>query len=238
MSCRARLDDHEQQARDVYTTLDPELEQAAQDAVRYGMELVDRKMRSRAGREDIPPGQPQVALVALDPRTGAIKALVGGRNYGASQLNHALASRQPGSVFKPFVYAAALDTAVQGGNQIFTAATLLNDQPTTFSFGNQTYQPDDFGHEYMGDVTLRTALAHSLNIATVQLAKEVGYGRVASMPAAGLEDVKPTPAIALGAYRGDSGRYRGGLHHVRQPGRAPRALGHLPSAREQWLAPV
>jgi len=198
---QSRLDDHEQQASAIYTTLDPELEQAAQEAVRYGMELVDRKMRSRAGREDIPPGQPQVALVALDPRTGAIKALVGGRNYGASQLNHALASRQPGSVFKPFVYAAALDTAVQGGNQIFTAATLLNDQPTTFSFGNQTYQPDDFGHEYMGDVTLRTALAHSLNIATVQLAEEVGYGRVASMARrAGLEDVKPTPAIALGAY--------------------------------------
>ena len=65
----------------VYTTLDPELEQAAQEAVRDGMELVDRKLRSRAGREDIPRGQPQVALVALDPHTGAIKALVGGRNY-------------------------------------------------------------------------------------------------------------------------------------------------------------
>jgi penicillin-binding protein 1B len=198
---QSRLDDHEQQARAVYTTLDPELQQAAQQAVREGMELVDRRLRARAGHEAIPRGQPQVALVALDPRTGAIKALVGGRNYGTSQLNHALASRQPGSVFKPFVYAAALDTAVQGGNQIFTAASLLNDQPTTFLFGNRVYQPDNFGHEYMGDVTLRTALAHSLNVATVQLAEEVGYGRVASMARrAGLDGVHPTPSLALGAY--------------------------------------
>ncbi len=198
---QTRLDDHEQEARGVYTTLDPELQRAAQEAARDGMELVDRRLRAHPGREAIPPGQPQVALVALDPRTGAIKALVGGRNYGASQLNHALASRQPGSVFKPFVYAAALDTAVQGGNQIFTPTTMLNDEPTTFFFDNRAYQPDNFRHEYMGDVTLRTALAHSLNSATVELAEEVGYGRVASMARrAGLENVRPTPAIALGAY--------------------------------------
>ena len=80
---------------------------------------------------------PQVALIALDPHTGEIKALVGGRDYATSQLNHVLAMRQPGSVFKPFVYAAALETAVAGGSSIFTPATVVEDEPTTFYFDRQ-----------------------------------------------------------------------------------------------------
>src|SRR5450756_933760 len=75
---------------------------------------------------------PQVALVAIDPHTGEVKALVGGRNYGMSQLNHTLAKRQPGSIFKPFVYATALDTAVEGSPRVFTASTTVADEPTTF----------------------------------------------------------------------------------------------------------
>jgi penicillin-binding protein 1B len=199
---QTRLDDHEKSARYIYTSLDPELQSAAEAAVRMGMENVDQQLRRRKRREGIPPGQPQVALVALDPHTGEVKALVGGRNYGASQLNHALAMRQPGSVFKPFVYAAALDTAVSSGPHIFTPASTLDDSPTTFHFAGQTYTPDNFDHEFMGQVTLRTALAHSLNVATIKLAQEIGYANVVALARrAGLHDpIQPTPAVALGAY--------------------------------------
>jgi len=199
---QSKLDDHEKNSRYIYTTLDPDLQLAAEEAVRIGMENVDQQLKTRRKREAIPAGQPQVALVALDPHTGEVKALVGGRSYGASQLNHALAVRQPGSAFKPFVYAAALDTAIAGGRQIFTPASVLDDSPTTFRFLNQTYTPNNFKQDYMGEVTLRTALAHSLNVATVQLAQEVGYDRVVAMARrAGLNDaIKPTPAVALGAY--------------------------------------
>jgi penicillin-binding protein 1B len=196
-----RMSDNEKHARFVYTTIDPDLQRAAEEAVHLGMAEVDREIR-RQHRKSVPAGQPQVALVALDPRTGEIKALVGGRNYNGSQLNHALAMRQPGSVFKPFVYSAALETAVRNASQIFTPATMLDDTPTTFTFGDQTYMPGNFDNEFMGNVTLRTALAHSLNVATVSLAQQVGYGNVVAVARRlGLnEDIKPTPSVALGAY--------------------------------------
>ncbi len=201
---RSRLDDDpDHEGRNIYTTLDPELQSAAEAAVRMGMEKVDRLLRARKGPASAAAaGQPQVALVALDPRTGEVKALVGGRDYGASQLNRALAMRQPGSVFKPFVYAAALNTAVDGGNTVFTPVSMLSDVPRTFYSGNQIYQPGNFHHEFMGDVTLRDALAHSLNVATVSLASKVGFDKVVQMARrSGLNDaIKPTPAVALGAY--------------------------------------
>ena len=198
---RRNLGENAQEGRNIYTTLDPELQEAADAAVRLGMEKVDRLLR--AGRKTAPQsGQPQVALIALDPKTGAVRALVGGRDYGSSQLNHALAMRQPGSVFKPFVYAAALETAYGGGTSVFTPATLLDDSPSTFESGGQIYQPGNFHHEFMGEVTMRTALAHSLNVATVSLASQVGYGKVVQMARrSGLNDaIQPTPSVALGAY--------------------------------------
>jgi penicillin-binding protein 1B len=94
------------QARSVVTTLDPELQKAAEAAVHTGMEEVDRQLRKRKSPAGLATALPQVALIALDPRTGEIRAVVGGRNYGDSQLNHVLSMRQPGSAFKPFVYAA------------------------------------------------------------------------------------------------------------------------------------
>jgi penicillin-binding protein 1B len=182
----------------VYSTLDPRLQRAALEAVRAGMIGVDRQLRHPG------PGAPapQVALVALDPRTGAIKALVGGRDYNVSQLNHALARRQPGSVFKPFVYAAALRTAERKDVDIFTPATLLDDVPTTFWFAQQPYEPTNFKAQFRGEVTLRHALSKSLNVATIQLAERVGYGSVVDLArSAGLgQDIQPTPAVALGAY--------------------------------------
>ena len=107
-----QVGEHDLQSDYVYTTLDMELQRAAVEAVRIGMQNVDEQLRKRKNSVPIPPGQPQVALIALDPHSGEIKALVGGRDYGSSQLNHTAAERQPGSVFKPFVYAAALNTAV------------------------------------------------------------------------------------------------------------------------------
>jgi penicillin-binding protein 1B len=195
-----RMGDREEHARSVYTTLDPDLQKAGEEAVRMGMKYVDRQLAHR--RPAPPPGQPQVALIALDPRTGEIKALIGGRNYATSQLNRAIRMRQPGSVFKAFVYAAALDTAVDGAQQILTPASVVDDSPTTFRFGRKIYEPANFHDNYMGSVTLRTAFMHSLNIAAVQVAQEVGFDRVVALARrAGLNsNIKPTPAVALGAY--------------------------------------
>ena len=200
----------------IYTTLDPDLQRAAAEAVQIGIKSVDEqvtKMRTRRVRVGkgkqaktevkVTPGpQAQVALVAIDPHTGEVLALVGGRNYGWSQLNHALSRRPVGSVFKPFVYAAALNTALDGDPQnSLTPASLIDDSPTTFTYGDQIYEPRNYKDEYFGTVTARFALAHSLNNATVKLAEQVGYEKVAALAkSAGLTSVKATPAMALGAY--------------------------------------
>lgn len=200
------------QAYRIYTTLDPELQRAAAQAVETGIKLVDdqvTKMRTKKKKigknkyeTTVAPGpQAQVALVAMDPHTGEIKALVGGRNYGMSQLNHALAKRPTGSIFKPFVYAAAVNTGLDGSSTVLTPASTVPDQPSTFTYGDQIYEPRNYKEEYHGDVTLRYALAMSLNNATVKLAEEVGYDKVADLAkAAGIASVKATPAMALGAY--------------------------------------
>jgi len=196
----------------IYTALDPELQKAAAQAVETGIKLVDEqvtKMRTKKVKigknkyeTTVTPGpQAQVALVVMDPHTGEIKALVGGRNYGMSQLNHALAKRPTGSIFKPFVYAAAVNTALDGSTPVLTPASTVPDQPSTFTYGDQIYEPRNYKEEYHGDVTLRYALALSLNNATVKVAEEVGYDKVADLAkAAGITSVKATPAMALGAY--------------------------------------
>jgi len=210
----SRLNEREvnEQSYRIYTTLDPELQRAAAQAVEAGMKLVDdqvtklRTKRVRVGKKKfetkVEPGpQAQVALVAIDPHTGEVLALVGGRNYGFSQLNHAVAKRPTGSVFKPFVYAAAMNTALDGGNPLITPTSMIEDQPTTFSYGDQIYEPRNYKEEYHGEVTTRYALALSLNNATVKLAEQVGYDKVADLAkGAGITSVKPTPAMALGAY--------------------------------------
>jgi penicillin-binding protein 1B len=196
----------------IYTTLDPELQRVAAQAVEVGMKLVDdqitklRTKKKKIGKNKyettVTPGpQAQVAVIAMDPHTGEIKALVGGRNYGASQLNHALSKRPTGSIFKPFVYAAAVNTALDGSTSVITPASVVSDQASTFSYGDQIYEPRNYKEEYHGDVTLRYALALSLNNATVKLAEQVGYDKVADLAkSAGIASVKATPAMALGAY--------------------------------------
>ena len=196
----------------IYTALDPQLQRSAALAVETGIKLVDdqiTKMRTRKkkiGKNKyettvLPGPQAQVALVAMDPHTGEIKALVGGRNYGMSQLNHALAKRPTGSIFKPFVYAAAVNTALDGSSAVLTPASTVPDQASTFTYGDQIYEPRNYKEEYHGDVTLRYALALSLNNATVKVAEEVGYDKVADLAKnAGIASVRATPAMALGAY--------------------------------------
>src|SRR6059058_510397 len=195
----------------VYTTLDPALERDAVSAVEAGMKNVDTLLAKRYDKwkrelakkgSDEPVPQVQVALVALDPRNGEIKAVVGGRDYGQSQLNHALAHRQPGSVFKPFVYAAAFDNAVDNVQPILTPATTVDDEPTTFEFDGKGYTPNNYNERFMGRVTGRDALTNSLNVATVKVAELIGYGRVVQVARKmGLGmNIQPTPSVALGAY--------------------------------------
>jgi penicillin-binding protein 1B len=194
--------DFQSNAYRIYTTVDMRLQRAATEAVRIGMVGVDEQIKKQHRFKGQTPPSPQVALVALDPHTGEVKALVGGRNYGMSQLNHVLARRQPGSIFKPFVYAAALETGINGSSHVLTASTTVVDEPTTFYFDNQEYSPKNFTKTYSGTVTLRYALAHSLNVPTVKVGELAGFEAVVQMAnRAGMNyKIRPTPAVALGAY--------------------------------------
>lgn len=196
----------------VYTTLDVSLQKAAAEAVEIGGKEIDQqitKLRTRrvkVGKNKwetkiLPGPTAQVALVALDPHTGEVLALVGGRNYGTSQLNHAVAKRPTGSIFKPFVYAAAMNNAVTNEQPLFTPATLVDDSPTAFINGDDVYTPRNFRETYYGQIPAQFALAHSLNNATVKVAEMVGYQKVAALAkAAGITSVQATPAMALGSY--------------------------------------
>jgi penicillin-binding protein 1B len=215
LSSRYNERDLNEQAFRIYTTLDPDLQRVAAEAVQVGMKEVDaqvQKLRTRKRKVGkgksatvqttvLPGPQAQVALLAMDPHSGEVLALVGGRNYGMSQLNHAVARRPTGSIFKPFVYAAAMNTAISDAEHAVTPASLIEDNPSTFTYGDQIYEPRNYKEEYHGLVTARYALAMSLNNATVKLAEQVGYDRVAELArAAGIQSVKATPAMALGAY--------------------------------------
>ena len=194
--------DFKGQSDRIYTALDLNLQRAAAQAIKIGMQNVDDQIKKQRRFKGVTPPLPQCALIALDPHTGEILALVGGRNYGASQLNHVLAKRQPGSIFKPFVYAAAMNTAINGGTRTLTPATTVVDEPTTFWYDGKPYEPSNFGQRFYGVVTLRQALAHSMNVATIKVAEMVGYGAVTSLAhKAGINsDTHATPSVALGSY--------------------------------------
>src|SRR6185436_6983482 len=139
--------------------------------------------------------KPQAALVALDPHTGNVLAMVGGRNYAESQLNRATdARRQPGSTFKPFVYAAAMEDGMSPV-QTFT------DAPREFVYDrNKVYRPANYGGGYsMHDVTMRTGLVKSLNVVTVDIALQTGLARIANLAQRfGLPKPERYPSLALG----------------------------------------
>lgn len=203
-SLQDQFQEHDFQASSyrVYTTLDMDLQRDAAEAVSIGMKDVDERVRRQRRFRGTTPPDAQVALVALDAQTGELRAFVGGRNYGVSQLNHGLARRQPGSAFKPFVYAAALETALSDNRKPITSLTTLLDEPTTFWFDEKPYSPSNFGDEYHGIVSLRQAISKSMNVPTVKLAEMIGYDRVVSVARrAGMNlNIQATPAVALGAY--------------------------------------
>jgi 1A family penicillin-binding protein len=176
----------------VHTTFDRRAQRAAERAVLHGAAQVDAERFLGVGTGD---ASTQGALVALDPNTGAIRALVGGRRIERRGFDRALfAKRQPGSAFKPFVYAAAL----QNG---YTTATLVDDEPVSVQAGNDTWTPANFDDEYGGRITVRQALTRSANAATVRISRDVGIPRVASLAQRlGVQSTLPlVPALALGA---------------------------------------
>jgi penicillin-binding protein 1B len=181
----------------IYTTIDLDLQRAAYAALTKQLAALDKIEAKRFA-----PGTLQAALVAMNAKTGEIVAMVGGRDYSKSQLNRAAnAYRQPGSVFKPFVYATALNTAYDPVPRVITAATTYIDEPKTFTYDNQEYSPGNFGESYShAPVTLRDGLVHSLNVVTVDVAMEVTIGRVMNLAAkAGLpKPPRAYPAMALG----------------------------------------
>jgi len=175
----------------IYTTIDMDLQRAAYAALTKQLAALDKVQAKR-----FEPGTLQAALVAMNAKTGEIVAMVGGRDYSKSQLNRAAdALRQPGSVFKPFVYATALNTAYDPVPRVITPATTYMDEPKTFTYDNQEYSPGNFGETYSHEpVTLREGLVHSLNVVTVEVAMEVTIGRVMTLAAkAGL----PRPGAAV-----------------------------------------
>ncbi|MCU1339694.1 MAG: penicillin-binding protein family [Bryobacterales bacterium] len=190
----------------VYTTLDLNLQRDLVEAVRAGILETDQQWRRRNkkyGTGDFPLAQ--VAAIALSAETGEPLAVVGGRSYGVSQLNRVSAKRQPGSSFKPFVYTAAMMSALDPASRtVLTPASMVVDEETTFWYENGTrnYTPNNFGMKFEGPMTLRYALAHSKNVPAVKVAEMVGFDKVAEVArAVGMNlDIQPTPSIALGAY--------------------------------------
>ena len=183
---------------DVYTTLDLHLQRLAQETVASGLTDIDKLLAARKRKQSA-----EAALVAVDPRTGEILAMVGGRAYNVSQYNRAVTSRrQPGSTFKPFVYLAAFERMAAEGRADLTPATVMDDEPTTFQYGDTFYTPSNYQNEYDGPITLRQALEHSRNVVAVKVAEQAGYDNVANLwnrigvgtPA------KPYPALALGVF--------------------------------------
>ena len=194
----SRLATAPNQPLNVFTTLDLHLQRVAQDAVRDGLTKVD-EMLARRKRH----GKAEAALIAVDPRNGEILAFVGGRSYNLSQYNRAIVSRrQPGSVFKPFVYLSAFEQAINEGRHDVTPATITNDEPETFEFGNQFWTPENYEKQYDGPITYRHALAHSRNLGTIHVAQAAGYDHVANLwKSLGVGNPpKPYPSIALGVF--------------------------------------
>ena len=172
----------------IVTTLDLDLQHIGAQSIKHQLDHLDETYKSRGLR-------PEAALVALDPKTGNVLAMIGGRNYAESQLNRATdAKRQPGSVFKPFVYAAALESGM-------SPLAMFKDAPREFTYDrNLKYRPTNYGGNFsMSDVPMRTGLIKSLNVVTVEVAMQTGLARVANTALAfGLPRPVPYPALALG----------------------------------------
>jgi 1A family penicillin-binding protein len=153
------------------STLDPMIQQAATESLEKGLAKLEKTYPYLNSSQ----GSVQGAVVVIDPKNGSVLALVGGRDYRRSQFNRALqARRQPGSLFKPFVYLAALEAAREGQAGQLTAASLLTDEPVTFESGAGSWSPQNYDKQFHGPITVRSALEQSLNVPAVRAAKTVG----------------------------------------------------------------
>ncbi|MDQ6738415.1 MAG: PBP1A family penicillin-binding protein [Gemmatimonadota bacterium] len=173
----------------VYTTLDTRAQNSADRAVRRQAAVIQQQSGERRG------AHVEGAMVALDPRTGDIRALVGGRRFERGSFDRALlAHRQPGSAFKPFVYATALAAG-------YTPSSEVDDEPISVKIGRTTWSPKNYGGEYGGHVTFRRALMRSENAATVRVSQVVGIPAViATAHRLGIQsDLPAVPSAALGA---------------------------------------
>ncbi|HQU84140.1 MAG TPA: PBP1A family penicillin-binding protein [Pyrinomonadaceae bacterium] len=179
----------------VYTSIDPDLQKAAYEIVNKRIEKLAKNFPKKADNLN-------AALVAIRPKTGEIVAMVGGKNYLENQFNRATdAMRQPGSVFKPFVYATAINSAYDGSGGVFTTASIFKDEKKVFTFNQETYAPNNYGDTFSNkELTLRDALVKSKNTITVDLAMQLNIGKVMNLAAkAGLPKVeKAYPSMALG----------------------------------------
>jgi penicillin-binding protein 1B len=183
---------------DVYTTLDLHLQRIAETAVQDGLVQVEKLLAGRRRSREV-----QAALIAVQPSTGDVLAFVGGRAYSQSQFNRVTAARrQPGSVFKPFVYLAAFEDAAAAARTDLTPATIVDDAQTTFYYEDKEWSPRNYGDEYDGPIPLRRALAMSRNIAAVKVAEAVGFDKVASLWRKLGTSTQPQafPSITLGVF--------------------------------------
>lgn len=178
-----------------YTTLDPVLQAIAEDAVAQGLEELDQKA--------IPAGEPlQAALIAVDPKTGEMVAMVGGRGYAQTRFNRAVdAKRQPGSAFKPFVLLAAISqsTGVWGNR---TLSTMVSGEPISLPTPEGIWTPTNFEDKKYGKITIRKAIEDSVNTATTRLANDVGFKNVlkTARQAGITSPLLPVPSMALGSF--------------------------------------
>ena len=180
----------------IISTLDYDMQIAAQEALSHGLSRIDRIRGRRIKR------QVQGSLIAIEASTGKIRAFVGGRNFAGSQFDRLTqAERQPGSSFKPFVYAAALETAFEPQDRFFTTASLVADEPWSMQIDKAVWQPRNYNGGYNGIVSLRTALSKSMNIATAKVGQQIGFHKISQLALRmGFDNVKPYPSIALGAF--------------------------------------
>ncbi len=178
----------------IATSLDPTLQRAAERAVHEGLERIER----RTGRQ---PGTVESALVAIEPATGQIRALVGGRRYLDSPFNRATrAARQPGSLFKPFVYLAAFERDRRGDASPITPASLIADTPLTVRTDGRTWTPKNVDGRLLGNVTVRRAVEESRNVPAVRVALDVGLDRIVEVARRlGIQSpLAAVPSLALG----------------------------------------
>ncbi len=161
----------------VYTTLSPAMQLKAEHALREGLRAVVARrgapVKGKPGRADAATERPEGAVLAIEPQTGYIKAMVGGYDFFKSEFNRAVrARRQPGSAFKPFVYIAALESGM-------TPASVVDDSPVEYPLGRngKPWKPDNYDRRFRGPITYQQALEESINVAAVKVQEQVGVRR-------------------------------------------------------------